>query len=81
MKQRFKNTDFNNTYWIYSKIPPNIVKRLFTPGSNRDQAFRDGFINFRCKYVRSSILYAIYVAGKEWRSNNNEYKDLEIKKK
>jgi len=81
MKQRFTNKDFNTTYWIYAKIPPEFIQKMFYPGSNRDQAFRDGFINFRCKYSRNCILYPIYVAGKEWRKNNKQYKDLDIKKK
>jgi rubredoxin len=72
MKQRFKDKAFDKTYWRWVKITPVQVHRMFSPGSNRDQAFRDGFVGYRCKYQRNWILYPIYIAGKEWRKVNKD---------
>lgn len=72
MRQRFKNKDFNKIYWIWVKITPDLLKKVLTPGSNREQAFRDGYVNFRCKYLRTCLLYPIYVAGKEWKKINKQ---------
>ncbi len=74
-KQRFKDKGFNNLYMTWVKITPEqLYNSVKYPGSNRDQAFRDGFVNWRCKYQRNWILYPIYVAGKEWIKNNRDIK-------
>jgi hypothetical protein len=73
MKQRFKNRDFNTAYNNYIKATPAEINNMMQPGSNRDQAFRDGFVNYRCKYQRNWILYPIYIAGKEWQKQNPSY--------
>jgi len=70
MKQRFKNKHFNEIYWLWVSITKEQVEKTKHPGSNRDQAFRDGYVGFRCKYQRNWILYPIYIAGKEWRLIN-----------
>lgn len=69
-KQRFKDKSFNAMYWFWVKISAENVQKCMTPGSNRAQAFRDGYVNYRCKYQRNWILYPIYVAGKEWKKVN-----------
>ena len=72
-KQRFKNPDFNKIYQVWIRIPQTEIEKFLhpnRPGSNREQAFRDGYVNYRCKYQRNWALYPIYVAGKEWRKYN-----------
>lgn len=73
-KVRFKNKDFDTLYWRWVSMNPENVKDVLQPGSNRDQAFRDGYVGHRCKYQRNWILYPIYVAGKEWKKVNNKQK-------
>jgi len=75
MKQRFKNPDFNKIYWNYFNLDDSTVQKILNHvGSNRDQAFRDGYVNFRCKYQRNWVLYPIYVAGKERRMKDDKAK-------
>ena len=77
MTQRFKDKSLNSTYWLWVKMPEERILDLLNIGSSRDQAFKEGYLGQRCKYQRNWRLYAIYVAGKEWRRINK--KDIQIK--
>lgn len=72
MEQRFKNYRQNKLYWLLVNTPEydKLPKRV---GSNIDKAFIEGYESKKCQYQRNWILYAAYVAGKEWQKvNSNE---------
>lgn len=74
MIQRFKNKNFNKAYIVYVSATKEQVYQVLRHniGNNREQAFRDGLVGYKCKYQRNWILYPIYVAGKEWERKNKE---------
>ena len=70
MKQRFKNLNMNKTYNLYISLPKELVDSVVlrkSSGSNRDMAFKAGYRGLvENLYPKNSLLYAIYVAGKEY---------------
>jgi hypothetical protein len=72
MKQRFKEKDFDKAYQCWISLTKEQVDRIMgcSSGSNRDDAFKRGYVGYRCVYQRNWLLYPIYIAGKEWRKVN-----------
>lgn len=76
MKSRFKNANQNKAYFIYIQLSRDIVHKIGnakTSKGNRDFAFRSGWVGWNGgQFPRNSLLYAIYVAGKEWKKINGD---------
>lgn len=73
MKQRFKNNHQNIGYQTWIKIPFELAEKVASQRAkgNRDLAFKSGYIGWSGKqFPKNSLLYAIFVAGKEYKKVN-----------
>ena len=78
MIQRFKDKRMNAIYNKWVSVTREQVLNLlnrFQAGSNADTAFMQGYKNRGAKPVIGSILYPVYIAGKEWRKVNDKCPD------
>lgn len=73
MKNRFKNQDQNAVYNTYINLAPELALKISIQNarSNRDLAFKSGYLLWpHSRFQRNSLLYAIFVAGKEYKIIN-----------
>lgn len=73
-KQRFQNNDLDKVYWKWISLPQEKVDTLTSKkkcGANVDFAFKLGYNNKKGMFPKNSPIYAVYIAGKEYKKMNN----------
>lgn len=73
MIKRFKDKSANKTYDLWINLSLDQVKVITSSNckGNRDFAFKCGYQQLRnTMFPRNTLLYSIYVAGKEWEKVN-----------
>ena len=71
----------NKTYHTYISLPKDYVYKVMEKkmvGNNRDMAFKAGYRQMINTFPNNSLLYAIYIAGKEYVKVNTK-RLIEIK--
>lgn len=72
MKRRFKDETLNAIYEQWVKATPEQVKKILSPGSNREHEFKMGYKQVDLKHApnRKMPIYAVFIAGREWKKRN-----------